>query len=282
MQPIAIDPKIFEKFFLNYEEKITSIVLLVEKIQKYHQISKDSKGKWILQLEEIRNKLEHNEKSMFDLLITKKISQQYSNVDIDDLDFLKGITKLTPDSLLISDDKICDVKYCYSHEIFISDEYKPNNILYRIPKSVTVKPNYQFRNFDFIAPYIRNASKIEIMDKQLFKDAINDSEITLLLEIMKKVKQLKKIQLYWEPKDNNLRHKEFSKTVEEQFPSTEILPNKQYVSRGKNHDRFIIVDNTKVSIRFSCSFNNFYLENSNYYSKAGFKINYEEGRSFYE
>ncbi len=133
-------------------------------------------------------------------------------------------------------------------------------------------------------PYLRYAKRIEIIDKQLFKDTRNETEGDFLIEILKTVENLQEIGLISEkiPK-NNLRLKSFQKKVRDISPNIVFLKHREYVSRGKNHDRFLIVDKNKYSIMFSTSFNNFYLnsEKNEFVSKAGFEIVFKKGRKFY-
>lgn len=294
MQAIAISPKVFEENFCNYYENLSLSVQTIERIKKFHIVYTDKNGKWFEELSRIKGQLSHNEKDVFDNIIIKQLSKTFEHIEIaeKDSDLNIELARKTIDSLLLgttkekveakNELKNNSVKWIKQSE-FISDEYKPNNILFRIPKIVKVAPEYNFRNFDFLAPYIRGAKKIEIMDKQLFKDSRNDSEVQLFVNILKYTNELKEVQLYWEPNEHNLRYIKFKKEIGDLIGNVTFLENCSYLGRSKNHDRFIIVDHDEYSIRFSTSFNNFYKNSDgNFGVKAGFSISYENGRSFYQ
>jgi len=286
MQPIVVNTDIFPKLLNNYLENITLFTQTVAKLEKFHIIFIDDENLWLDQLEKIQEDFDQNQKSFIDNLIIKKLKYEKKQIDSKTNSILYEIlASLTPDNILLSNDKISSrIKYIYSPKEFISDNYKPNNILFRIPKPIKVKPNYSFRNFEFIFPFIRDASKIEIMDKQLFKDTKNETEMNFIIKILEGIRNLEEIQLYWEPNDINIIYKKFLDKIKEIFPEINILRSKQYISRGPNHDRFIIKNYDELSIRFTVSFNNFFYNDKKkcYVSKAGFKIDYEKGRSFYD
>ncbi len=293
-QPIAVDKEIFEEIFSNiddgkYSEMLNSITKL---LRQFHEIvvNKTDAGKsdWEEFMDELKHKFNSPIVSYFiDALLSpanlKFIAKPIANKN----DAFTEHVNATPDKIGLSE-KIRKVKIngakIFRIKEFVSEEYSPINNLFRLNKNVTVKPDFCFSNFKFLAPYLRSATKLEFADKQLFKDTRTETEVNFLLEIIKQSENLKQLGLIWEPAKINVRFNEFVQKAKEIHPGINIKESKQYKTRSKNHDRFIIVDHDKISIRFSTSFNNFYFneKENKYCSKAGFRISYERGRQFYD
>jgi len=289
MQPIAVDKEVFREIFsrIDVGKSSETLNLITRALHEFHHIVVTKTQAEISDWQAYMNKLKESFNSpivsyFVDALLSpahlRFIEKQIGNSENT---FIEQALQ-TPDKIGLSNKiKSKEIKV-YNVKNFIADEFHPNNNLFRLNKNVNVKPDYRFANLNFLYPYLREAKKLEIIDKQLFKDSRKDTEVNLLLEIVKLAKNIQQLQLHWEPSKINIRHKEFIKKVKEFYPKIEILSDTQYKTRSKNHDRFLIINHDQISIRFTCSFNNFYFENGVFNSKAAFRISYEKGRQFFD
>ncbi|MCX8042477.1 MAG: hypothetical protein N3A56_08355, partial [Thermodesulfobacteriaceae bacterium] len=109
--------------------------------------------------------------------------------------------------------------------------------------------------FRLFSPFIRDASTIEFCDRYLFINPNYDDDVNFLFNIVSLTSQVKKIKIFTDTIEYNRLHELFLSIVK--GINSELSVDFINYNSNKNHDRFIIVDEDKISIRFSTSFNNF-------------------------
>lgn len=196
-----------------------------------------------------------------------------------------SIALKTPDKIGLNTKKLrADNIRFYDLKSFNTNEFDASNYLFRIPKVVTIKPGEKFDDLRLFSPYIREACKIEFCDLYLFRSAKSESEITFINEIIKLSDRLNQVIIHCELNPLNISQIKFSEAIKSNYKHLSIEFKKYNPpTRDVNHDRFILVDENKFSIRFTTSFNNFRKSSfTKFEAKDSFIIEFSKGRKYFD
>ncbi|MBE0551276.1 MAG: hypothetical protein IH619_02690 [Ignavibacterium sp.] len=292
MQPIALNTKVIADLindWVNVKSQ-RSFFKLTENLEQFHQvyIDKNENGsKWLDQFREIRNSIiDQNIKRIFDDLIGPR-NIKYNPVQISQVqDPFIEVTSKTPDKLGISSihKNLNDLMF-YDLPSFNSVEYTSQNFLFRIPKNITIAPGEEFRNLRLFESYLRNASRVEFCDLFLFKNPQYEDDAEFIFMLLKLCENIREVEIHCEPNNLNILQMKVKKRLKNEFGNRIFDDFKKYnpPTRDVNHDRFIIIDTDKISIRFTTSFNNLRKTNSGgFKAKDSFLIEFSSGRKYYD
>lgn len=292
MQPIAVDTQVISQLISDWTNPRTQRIFhkLVENLEQFHQvyIDKTNNGSnWLNNFREVRNNInDFNVKKLFDDLIGPR-NIKYIPVKINqDTDPILELTRQTPDKIgLSSVQKVIDDLKFYDLTLFNSVDYNTQNYLFRIPKIITMPPGEELKDLKSFAPYLRNAIKIEFCDLFLFKNPQYEDDAEFLFSILCICKNIKEIEIHCEPNKLNILQKKVRDRLQKEFGKNIFTDFKKYnpATSNVNHDRFIIIDNDKISIRFTCSFNNLRKTSSGGFKVIdSFLVEFSQGRKYYD
>ncbi|MBS4027168.1 MAG: hypothetical protein KGZ58_00905 [Ignavibacteriales bacterium] len=308
-QPIAIQfeviSNIINKCKNNDTDAYLSFFSLIKLLKEFHTVyidkDKNNYSRWAsFQLELGKSITDTTLKSLYDNLLGPNTLSNNSNIS-----FLQKTTqsetieeiytelaRLTPEKVFLFDrvqHRENDIRY-YSTERFLKEEqYNSDCVLLRIEKVIDIQPNRTFKHLDFLSPYLRTAKTIEFCDDFLFLDGQqNDTEF--IFDVLRLFSNFQSAVIHFDMNEfnglNQIHPKNFEANFKRRFPNKQPPTFKQYRSqRNENHDRFILVDNDKYSIRFSHSFNNIKLQDSAnriYKSGDAFQITFTRGRKYFD
>lgn len=283
MQPIAINIKVLSKLISAWREYDSQLnfYLLCKNLKNYHTITIDKQkydSEWLTFLYNLREDLKDDniKKIIEDLLLR---GMKYEIVEIADYnDLFLYLVHKTPDKIGLDETQcVKEDLALYDLESFNNTNYNKTNFLFRIPKNITFKCNDYISERLFI-PYLRKSEKIEFCDRYLFSlDGV--SETDFLISLLSQCTGVKEIVFHCNPNPLNKRQKDFEKKLKKALSNKPKLSFILY-NRKKNHDRFIIVDDDKYSIRFSNSFNNIIQKEGRFIAKKSFNIDFSTGRYY--
>ncbi len=287
MQPIALNIEVLNSLISNFEDfkNQREFHKLVENFEKFHIIYYDKR--WLKSFNEFRESISNdNILKLFDDLISPK-NLKYESVETNnDDDYLNDIARATPERIGLHTET-CRKKELrfYNLQCFNSTEFDSENYLFRIPKTITIKPGEKFDDLRLFSPYVRNAKKIEFCDLFLFKNTNATGEVKFLLSILQLSDCLEEVIIHCEPNPLNIPQKKFENELKSKFSRKVSCEFRKYnlPTKDVNHDRFIIVDKDKFSIRFTTSFNNLRLSSEgNLVVKDSFLIEFSKGRNYFD
>ena len=292
MQPITLHTSVISDLIDKWENVKTQRAFhkLAENLENYHQvyIDKNENGsRWFKNFREIRNQIQdQNLRKLFDELLGPR-NITYCPVAIDNIEeYLYEITKLTPDKIGIDQlrRKERDVVY-YDLNLFNSNDLDLECFLYRLPKTLHIPPGYLFNDVRILTPYIRDAKKIEFCDLFLFKNPQYKDDVEYIFKILQHCNKLNKVEIHCEPNKLNILQKQVDLRLKQDYGKDIFSGFKKYnpPTKDVNHDRFIIIDTNKISIRFTTSFNNFRRTSTGGFKvKDSFLIEFSSGRKYYD
>ncbi|HMU44266.1 MAG TPA: hypothetical protein PKA80_13285 [Ignavibacteriaceae bacterium] len=294
MQPIALNTKVIADLindWVNVKSQ-RSFFKLTENLEQFHQVyidKNESGSKWLDEFREIRDSInDQNIKRIFDDLIGPR-NIKYFPVTLTQLEnYFFEVTSQTPDKIGISNSTaILDELMFYDLSKFNSNEYDSDCRLFRLPKTITFTPGKELKNYYFLKPYLQIAKKLEFCDPFLFNNFVYDDDYTFVRGVIQNCPKLSELEIYCTPSNTNPLQKKFKKFIENYNKNITFSYFKTYNSSKKNknvnHDRFIIVDTNKISIRFTTSFNNLRKTSSGgFKAKDSFLIEFSSGRKYYD
>ena len=291
MQPITISTEVISKLIVDCtsSKSLGMFHKFSENLEKFHEIYIDKhnhNSTWYKNFIEVRDRItDHNIKKLFnDLLGPRNLKYIFKDL-FTESDIFYELTRMTPDKIGLNckNQSYKEVKY-YDLNTFNSLENNPSCLLFRLPKYINVPPKYKFNDINFFNPYLREATKIEFCDPYLFKDSKYENDIKFMWCILKNCTNVSSIELHCEPNPQNILQKNFEKKLKELFPKTKGGIMKKYKGgvNDVNHDRFILIDHDRISIRFTTSFNNIQVHPNIYIAKDSFLIEFSKGRKYYD
>ncbi len=136
MQPIAIDKSVFEEIFSDWENRKADFLKLALKLQDFHSIIASKNGEFISSWEQLTTELKDKfNSSGIHQFIDDLLKPGHIKYEITDLpNKIENHIENTPDKLALSDVLTKKEKKwnIYSSKEFVSEDYKPSNILFRI------------------------------------------------------------------------------------------------------------------------------------------------------
>ena len=292
MQPITVNTQVFSQLIKDWQDPKTQRTFhkLAENLELFHSVYIDKinqRSQWWYQFREIRNNIsDFNVKKLFDDLIGPR-NIKYIPIEINEKqDSFLELTNRTPDKIGLSTAKIISEELTfYDLKVFNSTEYNAANYLFRIPKIITISPGEEFSNMKLFEPFIRDATKLEFCDLFLFKNPQYEDDAEFLFCLLNSCKKINSVEIHCEPNKLNILQIKVRDRIEKQFGKTVFSNFIKYnpPTKDVNHDRFIIVDTDKISIKLTASFNNFRkLDNGSFRSKDSFSIIIEKGRKYFD
>jgi hypothetical protein len=182
------------------------------------------------------------------------------------------------------EEKVKDIRY-YSLKRFLrDDEYTPQCVLLRRTKVVRLRPR-DILPVESIAPYVRSCETLEFCDNFLFKNK-KPRDVAFLGDVMSLAPGLKRVALHYDRSSIDpyikKNSEEFVTRCASSRPGVTIDP-RQYESWRGNHDRFILADRDRWSIRFTTSFNNLSPEAERKYCvEDDFDMIFVKGREYHD
>lgn len=287
MQPIAVNIEVLNSLiscFDDYKNQ-REFHKLVENFEKFHIIYFDKR--WLNTFNEFRESIKNdNIRKLVDDLISPK-NLKYEAVEINNKDdYLTDIARVTPEQIGLHTES-CRKKELrfYNLTCFNSNEFDSQNYLFRLPKTVTFKPYEKFEVSRLFAPYVRDANKLEFCDPYLFKNTNAKGEIEFLIKILELSDCIGEVIFHCELNPLNLNQKKIEEHIKTKFKKRCSCQFSKYnlPPKNVNHDRFIIVNKDKFSIRFTTSFNNLILSSDRELSvKDSFLVEFSSGRKYYD
>ncbi len=198
--------------------------------------------------------------------------------------------KFTPDKLLlgsISESLPEQTVNSYNTDRFIDiKELKnPGCVLFRIPRKIRFNDKEEITGLKFLAPYLRGAKKLEFIDKYLFTDNRFRNDLKFILSCLEMSRGIESVSFVSSPGKDSIEQygksqlrDELQYLIAEKWPSLTIT-YAEYNSK-KEHDRFIIVNESEYTLRFSASFNNLMYHHEKIIVNKGFAIDADEGREY--
>lgn len=287
MQPIALNIAIIQELISDWSnyKKQREFHKLVENLEKFHIISIDNinnKSLWFQSFSDFRKSIKNDNilKMIDELLGPKNIKYIIYNIDKTE-DYFYELVSATPDKIGIDiSNKSKDKLKLYDLPTFNSNKYDLKNFLFRIPKTIKIYPDRIIDDLRIFTPYLRNAKLIEFCDYYLFKKGNIENELFFITTLADLSSNLEEIVFYLDKNPLNVNLPLAEKKIRDQFGDKITCRFKDYLKK-KNHDRFIIIDQKKFSMRFTSSFNNFFISDSGYLkSKCAFEISISEGREY--
>lgn len=294
MQPVALDLRLIEQLRDNWADYKTQREFhkMTEYLEKYHSIPIDNQGgvsEWLTGFRKMLDSIQdQNLRKMFDDLLGPR-NMKFTPVMLSQVsDLLKNLAETTPDKIGVQSKSKTEEAIRYYNLIdFNSQEYDTRCRLYRIPKTITFKPGKEFSPAEILAPYIREAKQIEFCDLFLFKNPKFDDDAEFILSVLRLCSKPAEILLHGEPNELNLLQKKTENTIKSLYGDKVYKGVKKYnpPTKDDNHDRFIILDRNKISIRFSSSFNNLRkvaVKENIFKVKDSFIMEFSHGRKYYD
>lgn len=292
MQPITLNIKIIADLINDWvnTKSQRAFYKLTENLEQFHQVyidKNESGSSWLDDFREIRNNIsDQNIKKIFDDLIGPR-NIKYHPVEVEKTsDPFVSITSQTPDKIGISPiHKNTDDLMFYDLQDFNSVAFTTKNYLFRIPKIITISPGEEFRDLKLIEPFVRDAAKIEFCDLFLFKNPKYEDDAEFIFAVLKMIKNIRELQIHCEPNNLNILQKKVRDRITKELGKSIFNDFKRYnpPSRDVNHDRFIIIDSAKISIRFTTSFNNLRkTKTGGFQAQDSFLIEISSGRKYFD
>jgi len=296
-QPLAFQLDLLEELVEKLQNgdynTISLYFKLITKLKDFHVIyfdnSVDQNGSiWFEKYVNILENAKVNKQIAFNYLngtfireFVKMEKVNINQINEDNIDY--QIAQATPDKLLLCKknvEKNINLNY-YSSDRFINEKYGQDCILYRLPKNQEFRAGSVIKNFDFLKPYFRNCKNIEIFDNYLFRKRTNKVDSDFIRDIIKLVEWRSDLKIYFDMNPLSLSlFNEFKECIHSVNPNIIINKPEQY-SKQRNHDRFIILDKDRISLRFTTSFNNYKRDESGFYKVLdNSSIIYTRGRSY--
>lgn len=290
MQPVAVDTNLISKLIEDFWdiEKLSAFSDLGKNLKRFHKvyIDKNSRdhSRWLQEFRNIRDKIQdQNIRKLFDDTYGPRRIRYIANKLDFESELFHKLVEITPDKIGVSSKKE-KIKegIVYDIESFNSTEnFKPNNYLFRIPKTIHIAPDYLFKSFKLFEPYLRAAVKLEFCDKFLFKGRKFDDD-KFIIELLKIPQKLSKVIFHLDINQENLtqliRQQEVKEKIEKNF---NLEPEFEPFNYDKEHTRFILVDHNKYTITLDASFNNFKINrDGKFETKKAFNINFADGRLY--
>lgn len=287
-QPIALDVEVIKYIIDNWEDNEVNFDgrHMAKLLKNLHFVYIDNfrgKSNWLSQVRALFRETENQNlrKTLLDILGPRTL--QYVPVSIEDnADLIKKIAEKTPDSIGIRNksDIVNDVMF-YSTGAFVSDQYHSKCRLYRPRKTIALDPDEVFSPSEILAPYLRDSTTLEFFDKFLFlpgKSTVNSDLFESLISLCKK---LTSFTIYTGHKSNPKIQKDIVNKIKHLVSEKTFKGIVPYKS-NKNHDRFIILNENEITIRFTNSFNNLEkLDSDRYKVLKEFEISIREGRRYF-
>ncbi len=294
MQPIALDLGLIKSIIDGWGDyKVQrEFHKMIENLEKFHSVpvdQVDGNSAWQVGYNELLSNIkDQNLNRMFkDLLYPRNSNIKYFHTRLtDNSNLLKTLADSTPDKIGLEVRSHTEepIKY-YDISSFNTIEYNSACRLYRIPKTINIKPGKVFPDLRLFAPYLRDARKIEFCDLFLFKAPKFRDDAEFIYSILRLCNKPEEVHILCEPNPMNLLQKKVEVDIKREFGNKVFQGFKIYNPPAKdvNHDRFIIIDTDKISIRFSCSFNNLRINVRNSFkAKDAFMIEFSKGRKYYD
>lgn len=294
MQPVALDLSLLEKLRDNWADYDMQREFhnMAKHLKDFHSIPIDNQNgasEWLKGFRKILDSIQdQNLRKMIDDRLGPR-NMNFNPVILSQVtDLLKTLAETTPDKIGVQAKSKTEEAIRYYNLIdFNSQEYDTRCRLYRIPKTITFKPGKEFSPAEILAPYIREAKQIEFCDLFLFKNPKFEDDAEFILSVLRLCFKPAEILLHGEPNELNLLQKKTEKTIKSLYGDKVYKGVKKYnpPTKDDNHDRFIIIDRNKISIRFSSSFNNLrkVSDKENIFkAKDSFIIEISKGRKYYD
>ncbi len=293
MQEIAFDLEIVDSILSNSsaQNSINKLIKISQNLKDYHKvidsITENEISFWQESINKIKRKHHGHAFVQFLDILFSPLNLNFNPVPPSESeDKFEYYINQSPDKIGITEKKEeYEEKYfVYSSDEFIENYFDNRNNLFRLTKVINYKKGDKFYPQVFY-PYLREAKKIEYLDKYLFAEA-SDLDKKLILSLIKESQSLKEMVFYTELNfhDMKLAFKKgafnaFKKSVKKQLRNVKIEEMKQYNSR-ENHDRFLIVDSDRYSITITTSTNNLEIKGDKFVVKKPFKIIFSKGRDY--
>lgn len=292
MQPIALNIEVIKTLiddWTNYNIR-SDFFILARNLKDFHIIFIDEHNrisKWLEDFKKFRNSIGDDDiRKMIDELIGPK-NLKYHPVQLKSSNnLIFSIAEKTPEKIGLHT-QTCrkeELRF-YNLSCFNTNEFDSQNYLFRIPKTITIKPGEKFDDLRLFSPYVRNAKKLEFCDLFLFKNTNATGEVKFLLSILQISDCLEEVIFHCEPNPLNIAQKKIEKDLKSIFRGKVSCEFRKYnpPTKDVNHDRFIIIDNDKFSIRFTTSFNNLRLSNEGkLIVRDSFLIEFSRGRKYFD
>lgn len=289
MQPIAVNISVVQDLLSDWSDykKHLEFHKMVENLKEFHVLSIDKindDSLWLNEFKNFRNSIKNGDllKMVDELLGPKNLKYEIFKLNKAD-DYFFELANSTPDKIALhtSKGRKENVKF-YDLATFNSSKYDLQNFLFRIPKHIKLKPGFTIKDFRIFAPYLRGAKSLEFCDPYLFIAKKRDGEIYFIKKLIELSGAIKKVVFHCELNQLNLNHKFIEKEIKNNFAQNISCEFKNY-NKSKNHDRFIIIDQTRYSIRFTTSFNNFSLTNGcSLIAKRALEISFNQDREYFD
>jgi hypothetical protein len=282
-QEIAFDVDVFKEILSNPLEKIDFpyriLYEILNFIRKYHNIVFNKK--WLEEIEMIGDLItDQNTRKYFMQLLLTDLKVENSSVNKNDKtdDYIYNIAKYLQQKILITNkNKDTDYKLnTYSDIQFVSDNYKNDCVLFRLPKTLEYTYDEELENFNFLGFYLKDCSLIEFVDKY-----IDDSSVEFIFSILNQLDKDTKVYLHYDILNSTFfKYEDFRKNAKAKYPNLKFYKKPIPYIKEKKHDRLIIIGKNKYSIKFTTSFNNIEKNEGKYKVKKSFTIIIKEGRLY--
>lgn len=285
-QPLAVDINLISKLVENYYsdfETQCQLYKLIDNLKKFHEVVYDNKGNfsdWLEAYKELRNKYQDTPlKIIFDAFNPRLLSLRPIQVDSKASDYLEDLTRKTPEKIGVKENEVLKSSLgFYGINYFNDPPTDAKNFLLRIPKVIDLKSGDEI-DFRIFSPYLRNATKVEFCDRYFFKNPQYDDDANFILNLIRLSKELNEINFHLDTIEYNKLHLYVKTEIEKNHKRAKI--NFIKFNTDKNHDRFIIIDNDKISIKLTTSFSNFRLnDKKKFIVKDNCSLIFNNGRSY--
>jgi len=287
-QDIALDIDMFKEILSRPKEgnnsPYTALYEVYKKILEYHNIACNSK--WADEIDIIEKAItDQTTKDYFGQFLIRDSRINKIKVNDDDTtdEYIYNIAKCLQQKILVTNkDKDTDYKLnAYNEQQFVSDKYKNDCVLYRLPKILGYTSGDIFNDFNFLSFYFNDCTLVEFIDAFLLdpcKPNYNSS-LDFILSFLGQIKEGTNIRFHYDiANSKDFEYKLFCNEIKKAYPSLKLCKPEQ--KNGKNHDRFIIIDKNKYSMTFTASFNNIEKKINVFEVNKTFKIIIEEGRLY--
>lgn len=203
-QQIALDPRVLQNIENDWgDENRINFFTLIKNLKENHVILYDlinNNSEWLLAINLIIKSSNHQD---FKDFLRCYFNREKNLLHLQSVQFAQRqeivhqLAKTTKDKIGLTVQKAAyqDIRY-YSFEEFINSKYDSKCRLFRIPKAITINPGECFSCKDIFAPFVRNAKKIEFVDKFLFNPSRSVYGTDLMLSVLKLVSNPESIILY--------------------------------------------------------------------------------------
>ncbi|MCR4417583.1 MAG: hypothetical protein NUV92_07545 [Ignavibacteria bacterium] len=279
-QPIVLDPEVIFTLLNNRDvlDNGYNFFRLIKILKEHHIIVFDNNSGtsiWLNEFEKIKNSLKNKYESQFlNYINPKHLNFAFYIINSDQKNFLFELAQKTPEKIGIKYESLKKDKIIfYDIKYFNSDNNNDTeNFLLRDNKTIELSIGTTISDFRLFSPYVREAQQIEICDKYFMINPNYDDDLNFILSIVKKSKKLNKLIFHInldEDKQLNDYKKELIFSRASEFFGEKGIELDFYLYNSElNHDRFILIDTNKFSIKFTTSFNNFRKINENTFRVA--------------